>query len=91
MKALELLSDRDEGGSMFGRRGLYETDELIGWTNGLRIERIFGIRSFYALSHDREAMSLPEWYDAMLKLELMAGEMDEYKGSAFFSHIILRK
>jgi len=92
--ALELLNRNcDNENNMFGSRDTYSNDYLINYSDklGLKIDNIYGIRTFFALSSNDEIKYTDEWYDNMLELEMKACNIDEYKNISFFNHLIFTK
>ncbi len=92
--ALELLNkNSDNEGNMFGSSDTYSNDYLINNSAklGLRIDNIYGIRTFFALSSNNKIKYTDEWYNNMLELEMKACNIDEYKNIAFFNHLIFTK
>ncbi len=92
--AHELLNkNSDNEGNMFGSRDTYSNDYLINNSAklGLKIDNIYGIRTFFALSSNDEIKYTDEWYNNMLELEMKACNIDEYKNIAFFNHLIFAK
>lgn len=92
--ALELLNRNcDNENNMFGSRDTYSNNYLINYSDklGLRLDNIYGIRTFFALSSNDEIKYTDEWYDNMLELEMKACNIDEYKNIAFFNHLIFTK
>jgi S-adenosylmethionine-dependent methyltransferase len=94
-KALALIDHQKTGDEQkeFGTQNLYDDETLFTWAREqhLSVEKILGIRSFFALSRNNDVKFTPEWYSNMLELELIASNMEEYKGIAFFHHVIFRK
>ena len=94
-KALALIDHKrfcDEQ-KEFGTQKLYDEKTLLAWAceQRLRVDKIWGIRSFFALSHNNNIKFTPEWYSNMLKLELITADMEGYRDIAFFHHLIFRK
>lgn len=91
--ALELLESGDRENNMFGQRNTYEDDYIItmGQECGLEWKKVFGIRTFFALSQNNEVKFTQEWYDKMLELEMKTCDVDEYKNISFFHHLIFQK
>ena len=88
-KAVNLL----EGGSnanVFGEVVLYEPEELVKWSDNLKIEKILSARTFSGLQPDKVKQE-PDWMDKMLKIEMRVADMEPYKSIALFHHVLLRK
>lgn len=91
--ALDLLNNNfDNEKNMFGNRDTYSNEYLINLlADKMMLTDIFGIRTFFGLSANSEIKYSNEWYKSMLKLEMKASEIDEYKKVAFFNHLIFSK
>lgn len=91
--ALGLLEAGDNERSMFGSRDTYEDDDLIERAKhqGLTLESLFGIRTFFALSANNDIKWNREWYEDMLALEMRTCQLDEWKNISFFHHLIFQK
>ncbi len=92
--ALELLSkSSDNEIGMFGSRNTYSNEDLISYCSslGLKVDNIYGIRAFFALSSNDDIKYSDEWYNNMLELEMKICNKDEYKSIAFFNHLIFKK
>ena len=72
--ALDLLNDVAED-SMFGNRSVYSNQSLIdALSENMVLIDLYGIRAFFGLSSNNEIKFTDEWYQAMLELEIVAGE-----------------
>ena len=93
-KALTLIDlDVNDNNNYLGIQYIYSNDylsELVGKYNAY-IKDILGMRAFYALGQDNSIKYSDEWYQNMLLLEESVSNIDEYKNSAFFNHIIIKK
>ena len=91
--ALNLFnSQADNGNNLFGKRGTYDNAMLVNFAenNGLKLENIFGIRTFFALSANSEIKYTEEWYKNMLELEMQTCDIEEYKNISFFHHLVFK-
>lgn len=90
-EAITLINNGNVESVNFGLIDEYDNTELIDYCEGiLEIDKIFGIRTFYALQKN-ELKSDPDWITNMFKLECMAEEIPEFRNISFFHHIILMK
>ena len=91
--ALDLLENGDDDKCMFGKRDTYDDEFIIGLGQkyGLLMEKLFGVRTFFALSKNNDIKFSQEWYNNMLELELRTCDLCEYKNFSFFHHLIFRK
>lgn len=92
--ALELLNkSEDNEANAFGSRNTYRNEDLISCccSHGLKVDRIYGIRTFFALSSNDDIKYTDEWYNNMLELEMKTCDILEYKNIAFFNHLIFTK
>ena len=89
--ANELLEGKSGHAQQFGTINYYEDTEILEWSDKLKIERILGIRTFWALQQNQESHKDKAWQEQMLQMELKVSDLEEYKAIASFHHIILRK
>lgn len=57
----------------------------------ISIEKVLGIRTFFALNPNNEIKYNPDWQEKVFKLEMKVSNMDDYKDIAFYNHILLKK
>ncbi|MCL2362073.1 MAG: class I SAM-dependent methyltransferase [Defluviitaleaceae bacterium] len=93
-KAMNLFNDINTDQSRtFGERLLYENHELLSWADKhfLLAKAHYGIRAMYALGQNNEIKFDPNWYEHMLALESMVGDVDEFRRIAFLNHFVFEK
>lgn len=90
-KAHALLDGKDSTASAYGTIRYYEDEDILRWCDGLRIEKVMGIRTFWDLQQKQECHMDPAWQEKMAELELRVSQMEPYRSIAFFHHILLRK
>lgn len=89
--ANDLLSGRPGHSEKHGDISYYNDVDLVEWSDGLEIKKVFGQRTFWDLQQNQECQKSPQWQSKMLELEHRVASIDEYRNIAFFHHIILRK
>ena len=89
-EALELLNGGDTANT-FGKIYIYDADDLAKWADGLKIEKILGVRIFYALQQNNDLKYEPEWIDKMFEIEMKVCDLEPYKSISFLNHVLLRK
>ena len=90
-KANDLLDGKDSTAAQYGAIHYYEDADLLKWCDGLRIERVSGIRAFWDLQQNQECHKDPDWQEKMIEMEMRVSDIKEYRDIAFFHHVILRK
>ena len=93
-KALELLDEHaNNKDNYLGTQYLYSNNDVEEWASkhGAKLQRILGMRTFWALGQDNSVKFSNEWYRNMLELERKASNMEEYRRVAFFNHLLLKK
>lgn len=90
-KAHDLLDGKDSAASKFGAIRYYEDNDVERWAPSLRLEKNFGIRTFWDLQQKQEKHGLDEWQEKMIELELRVSQMEEYRNIAFFHHLVFGK
>ena len=93
-KALSLLDAKTNDKSNYlGTQYIYSNDDAAKMVKkyGGTIDRIMGMRAFYALGQDNAVKYDDEWYQNMVALETAVAHIDEYKNAAFLSHLLIIK
>lgn len=90
-KAHDLLDGKDGTATQYGTIRYYEDLDITRWCSGLRIEKVFGIRTFWDLQQNQQCHKDAAWQEKMIEVELRVSELEEYRNVAFFHHLILRK
>ena len=86
-----LLDGENSSSSVFGTIRYYEDSDIVKWAPALRIDRTFGIRTFWDLQQDQLKHSDEDWQQEMAKLEMRVSEIDAFREIAFFHHMIIKK
>ena len=90
-KAHDLLDGKDGTAAQYGAIRYYEDSDITKWCDGLRIEKICGIRTFWDLQQNQECHRDPAWQEKMIEVELRVSELEAYRDIAFFHHLIIKK
>ena len=90
-EAISLLKGGDLSVLNFGTVRYYDAEELLRQMPGMTLEKMFGVRTFWALQQDNAIKEQPEWQEKMFRLERLVYEEDPYRQIAFFHHLLLRK
>lgn len=90
-EAISLLKGGDLSVLNFGTVRYYDAEELLRQMPGMTLEKMFGVRIFWALQQDNAIKEQPEWQEKMFRLERLVYEEDPYRQIAFFHHLLLRK
>ena len=90
-KATDLLDGKDGTAAQFGTIRYYEDEDITRWCGGLKIRKVFGIRTFWDLQQNQDSHSQQPWQEKMLEAETKVSELEPYRSVAFFHHVILRK
>lgn len=86
-----LLSGEDGYAAAYGTIHYYEDAEINKWCEGLRIQKTFGIRTFWDLQQNQECHKDSAWQEKMIEAELSVSQIEPYRDIAFFHHLILEK
>lgn len=89
--ANDLLHGKDSTASQFGVIRYYEDADIPRWCPGLRMTRLWGLRTFWDLQQNQDVQRQAEWQARMLALEARAAVLPEYQAVAFFHHLLMRK
>lgn len=90
-EALKLINNEDVESINFGMIREYENSDLEMWSENLfDIDKIYGIRTFFALQKN-ELKTGKEWIDDMFQVECAVQEIEEFQKIAFFNHVLMKK
>jgi len=89
--AHELLDGKSGGAKKYGTIHYYQDEDLVKWTNHLKINKVLGMRTFWDLQQNQELQNDKDWQRQMLQLEQRVSDYAEFKNIAFFHHIFLVK
>lgn len=88
-EALKLLDNENIESANFGTIHEYDTCDLKKYCEGMfDIEKIYGIRMFFALQRN-EIKGEEKWFSDMFNIECRVEKIPEFRDIAFFHHIIL--
>lgn len=92
-EAISLLHGESTSAAYFGQISYYNTKDLMDWAGNIdvHIEKVLGIRTFYALNPDNEIKFDPIWQEKMFELEMKVSSIEDYIKISFFNHILLKK
>lgn len=90
-EVLELLDNPMINKTNLGTMKYYDIEKLVASTNNLYVDKILGIRIFYALQQNNDIKFDPHWQDKILEIEMRVADVEPYKSIAFFHHVLLKK
>jgi S-adenosylmethionine-dependent methyltransferase len=92
-EAISLLDGGTANVMNFGQIDYYDTNDVIEWIGDIdvNIEKVLGIRTFFALHPNNEIRYDPIWQEKMFELEVKVSDIDDYIKISFYNHILLRK
>lgn len=92
-EALSLL----DGGAInvmnFGAVHYYNPEDVMTWIGDqdIHIQKVLGLRTFWALQQNNDLKNAPSWQDKMFEIELKVCDCEEFVNISFFNHILLKK
>jgi len=92
-EAISLL----DGGTVrvmnFGQVHYYDMNNMKEWIGDreIHVEKVLGIRTFWALQQSNGVKYEPVWQEKMLEIERKVSEISDYVNVSFFNHVLLRK
>ncbi|MCL2427396.1 MAG: methyltransferase domain-containing protein [Oscillospiraceae bacterium] len=93
-KALSLIDSKaNDENNYLGTQYIYSNDYLEALANkyGCQVEKVLGMRAFYALGQDNATKYDDDWYQNMLELEKSVAAVEEYRNAAFHNHLFIKK
>lgn len=92
-EAIMLLNGGQSNAAYFGQINYYNINDISEWIGDLdvNIEKVLGIRTFFALNPNNEIRYDPIWQKKMFELEMKASDINDYKNISFYNHILLKK
>lgn len=92
-EAIRMLDGGESNAAYFGHINYYNISDIMEWTGNLdiNIEKVLGIRTFFALHPDNEIRYDPVWQKKMFEIEMKVSDISDYVNIAFYNHVLLRK
>jgi SAM-dependent methyltransferase len=77
----------------FGQVDYYDINDINDWIGGadISIEKILGVRTFWALQQNNEIKYDPIWQEKMFEIEMKVSSISDYINISFYNHVLLRK
>lgn len=89
--AISILNGGESIAQNFGKINYYDNNNIEKWSQGLRTEKILGIRIFWALQQNNELKKDVNWQDKMFEVEMKVCNKEEFLRIAFYNHVLLVK
>ena len=92
-EAILLLDGDATSAAYFGQINYYDINEIKEWSadTDISIEKVLGIRTFYALHSNNEIRFDPMWQENMFELEMKVCEIKDYINISFYNHLLIKK
>ncbi|NNU75781.1 class I SAM-dependent methyltransferase [Clostridium estertheticum] len=92
-EAIRLLNGGVSNVANFGQVNYYNINDIRGWIGELdiNIEKVLGIRTFFALHPNNEIRYDPIWQEKMFEVEMMVSDIEDYINISFYNHVLLKK
>lgn len=92
-EAIRLLNGETANAAYFGQINHFGMNDIRKWIGSLdlNLEKVLGIRTFFALNPNNAIKYDPIWQEKMFEIEMKVSDIDEYKHISFYNHILLRK
>lgn len=92
-EAISLLNGGKINVYSFGEINYYDIDDIKEWigNKNIIIEKIRGVRTFWALQQNNEIKNEKSWQDKMFEIEMKVSDIEEFINISFFNHVLLRK
>lgn len=89
-QAMNLLDGGEVIARNFGKIDYYDMNQLLSRIEGLKVNKVMGIRHFWGLQQNNESKYQNDWSKKMLEVEMKVSEMDDFRNIAFFHHVLLQ-
>lgn len=89
-EAIYLLNGGTISVPEFGQVNYYDIIDLVKDMN-INIEKILGVKTFWALQQNHELKNQPDWEEKMFEIEMKVCSIDDYINISYFNHILLKK
>jgi S-adenosylmethionine-dependent methyltransferase len=92
-EAISLLNGGTINVMNFGQVNYYDMNNVKEWIGDrdVNIEKVLGIRTFWALQQNNEIKYDSIWQEKMLEIEMKVSDVNNYINISFFNHILLKK
>jgi len=90
-RAERILNGQNDMSTEYGIIQYYDDKDVLAWCPEFTLVKTQGICTFWRLQQNQEMQSDVIWQRNMLKLEMLAADIDVYKAVSFFHHIQFHK
>lgn len=92
-EAISLLNGGTISVMNFGQVNYYDINNVKEWISDrdINIEKVLGIRTFWALQQNNEMKYDSIWQEKMLEIEMKVSDINDYINISFFNHLLLKK
>lgn len=92
-EAKSLLNGEAASAMNFGQINYYSVNDIRAWIGDLdiNIEKVLGIRTFFALHSNNEVRYDPIWQEKMFEIEMKVSNITDYINVSFYNHVLLKK
>lgn len=92
-EAMMLLNGGTSNAAYFGQVNYYNVNDITEWIDDLHIniEKVLGIRTFFALHPNNDIRYDPIWQEKMFELEMKVSDIRDFIGISFYNHVLLKK
>jgi len=92
-EAISLLNGGTINVMNFGQVNYYDMNNVKEWIGDryVNIEKVLGIRTFWALQQNNEIKYDSIWQEKMLEIEMKVSDINDYINISFFNHVLLKK
>lgn len=87
-EAISILDGGEIHAKNFGKINYYEIDEF---SNLFNLNKLMGIRTFFALQQNNEIKYNSDWFREMFQIEMKVSEIKQFVDISFFHHLLLYK
>lgn len=90
-EALSILNGGYSLARYFGKINYYDNLDILKWQVGFTINKIYGVRTFWALQQNNDIKYDSYWQNKMLQADLAVSEIDDFIKISFYNHLIIKK
>lgn len=90
-EAIAILNGDASFAQCFGLINYYDNDDIQKWNSSFKLDKVYGLRTFWGLQQNNDVKYNANWRTAMIKAESAVSTIEDFIKISFYNHLLLRK
>ncbi len=90
-EAMNILDGGSAIAQNFGVIHYYDNEDILKWNNSFKLDKVYGLRTFWALQQNNEVKYTTDWQKSMIKAEIAVSTICDFIKISFYNHLLFRK